>query len=99
MSKKLQTENFFPFFWFTPGVKYIAFYPSSLNGPLSIGLPSPISYVPVFNSQLSDHMNLWGRFKNLLYSLFVPIGQYLNLKGLFIADMLIGLKKKVQCIL
>uniref|UniRef100_A0A668ATL8 glucuronosyltransferase n=1 Tax=Myripristis murdjan TaxID=586833 RepID=A0A668ATL8_9TELE len=46
-----------------------AFYPGPLNGPLSIALPSPLSYVPVFNSQLSDHMDLWGRTKNLLYSL------------------------------
>ncbi|XP_041855898.1 UDP-glucuronosyltransferase 3A1-like [Melanotaenia boesemani] len=59
------------------GVQYIAFYPGTLNGPLSIALPSPVSYVPVFSSQLSDHMNLWGRAKNLFYSLLSPVGQKL----------------------
>uniref|UniRef100_UPI0037E80B80 UDP-glucuronosyltransferase 3A1-like n=1 Tax=Semicossyphus pulcher TaxID=241346 RepID=UPI0037E80B80 len=57
------------------GVNYIAFYPGSLNGPLSIALPSPVSYIPVFGSQLSDHMNLWGRAKNLLFSFLAPVGQ------------------------
>ncbi|KAJ0019737.1 hypothetical protein NQD34_007306, partial [Periophthalmus magnuspinnatus] len=59
------------------GIRYIAFYPGALNGPLSIGLPSPISYVPVFNSELTDRMNLWGRMKNLFYSLLTPVGQAL----------------------
>lgn len=59
------------------GVRYIAFYPGTLNGPLSIALPSPVSYVPVFSSQLSDHMNLWGRTKNLFYSFLAPVGQEL----------------------
>ncbi|KAI3372718.1 hypothetical protein L3Q82_023179 [Scortum barcoo] len=59
------------------GVQYIAFYPGTLNGPLSIALPSPISYIPVFSSQLSDHMNLWGRAKNLCYSFLAPVGQEL----------------------
>ncbi|KAK7933525.1 hypothetical protein WMY93_004421 [Mugilogobius chulae] len=57
------------------GIQYIAFYPGALNGPLSIALPSPVSYVPVFNSQLTDHMNLWGRMKNLFYSLLAPVDQ------------------------
>ncbi|XP_042343447.1 UDP-glucuronosyltransferase 3A1-like [Plectropomus leopardus] len=59
------------------GVRYIAFYPGTLNGPLSIALPSPVSYIPVFGSQLSDHMNLWGRAKNLFYSFLAPVGQEL----------------------
>ncbi|XP_071775662.1 UDP-glucuronosyltransferase 3A1-like [Centroberyx gerrardi] len=59
------------------GVYYVAFYPGTLNGPLSIALPSPLSCVPVFNSQLSDHMDLLDRAKNLLYSLLAPIGQEL----------------------
>lgn len=58
-----------------PGVQYIAFYPGSLNGPLSITLPSPVSYIPVFSSQLSDHMNLWGRVKNLFYATLAPVGK------------------------
>lgn len=59
----------------SPGVPYIAFYPGSLNGPLSITLPSPIASVPVFGSQLSDHMTLWGRAQNLLYSCMAPVGR------------------------
>ncbi|XP_033947409.1 UDP-glucuronosyltransferase 3A1-like [Pseudochaenichthys georgianus] len=59
------------------GVRYIAFYPGTLNGPLSIALPSPVSHVPVFSSQLSDHMSLWGRAKNLFYSVLSPVGQEL----------------------
>ncbi|XP_029366789.1 UDP-glucuronosyltransferase 3A1-like [Echeneis naucrates] len=59
------------------GVHYIAFYAAALNGPLSIALPSPVSYVPVFNSRMTDHMNLWGRAKNLFYSLLAPLGQQL----------------------
>ncbi|XP_076005507.1 UDP-glucuronosyltransferase 3A1-like isoform X2 [Genypterus blacodes] len=57
------------------GVPYIAFFASSLNGLSSIGLPSPVSYVPVFRSQLSDHMDLWDRAKNLCFSLLAPINQ------------------------
>ncbi|XP_075875619.1 UDP-glucuronosyltransferase 3A1-like [Nelusetta ayraudi] len=57
------------------GVQYIAFYPSTLNAPLSIALPSPLSYIPVFGSQLSSHMNLWGRFQNLLFSILSTVGQ------------------------
>ncbi|XP_029998397.1 UDP-glucuronosyltransferase 3A1-like [Sphaeramia orbicularis] len=59
------------------GVQYIAFYPGSLNGPLSIALPSPVSYVPVFSSELSDHMDLWGRAKNTFYSVMTPVGHTL----------------------
>ncbi|CAG09613.1 unnamed protein product, partial [Tetraodon nigroviridis] len=59
------------------GVPYIAFYPGSLNGPLSITLPSSIASVPAFGSQLSDHMTLWGRAQNLFYSLMAPVGQKL----------------------
>ncbi len=61
--------------WIPPGVQYIAFYPGTLNGPLSIALPSPVSYIPAFSSQLSDHMNLWGRVKNLFYSFLAPVGR------------------------
>nr|XP_057927261.1 UDP-glucuronosyltransferase 3A1-like [Doryrhamphus excisus] len=53
----------------------IAFYPGTLNGPLSITIPSSVSSVPVCSSQLSDHMDLWGRAKNVFYSLVGAIGQ------------------------
>ncbi|XP_068461133.1 LOW QUALITY PROTEIN: UDP-glucuronosyltransferase 3A1-like [Clinocottus analis] len=59
------------------GIQYVAFYPSTLNGPLSVALPSPVSYIPVFGSQLSDQMNLLARAKNLIYFLLAPIGQEL----------------------
>ncbi|XP_068994948.1 UDP-glucuronosyltransferase 3A1-like [Embiotoca jacksoni] len=58
-------------------VNYIAFYPGTLNGPLSIALPSPVSYIPVFSSQLSDRMDLWCRAKNLFYAFLAPVGQEL----------------------
>ncbi|XP_012591883.2 UDP-glucuronosyltransferase 3A2-like isoform X1 [Microcebus murinus] len=33
---------------------------------VDFGLPSPLSYVPVYNSLLTDHMDFWGRVKNFL---------------------------------
>ncbi|XP_037337309.2 UDP-glucuronosyltransferase 3A1-like [Pungitius pungitius] len=59
------------------GIDYIAFYPGTLNSPVSMALPSPVSYIPVFGSQLSDQMNIWGRARNVFYSLLAPIGQEL----------------------
>ncbi|XP_017655822.1 UDP-glucuronosyltransferase 3A2 isoform X2 [Nannospalax galili] len=38
----------------------------SLPASVDIGLPSPISYVPVFHSLLTDRMDFWGLVKNLL---------------------------------
>lgn len=64
----------------SPGVQYVAFYPGSLNGPLSITLPSSIASVPVFSSQLSDHMNLWERAQNLFFSFMAPVGRSVFLK-------------------
>lgn len=58
-------------------LRYVAFYPGSLNGPLSVGLPSPLSYVPVFNSELTDRMGLFGRVKNVVFSLVSPIAEML----------------------
>lgn len=76
MNKSTAVLTFYaPLFWFTLGIHYIAFYPGTLNGPLSIALPSPVSYIPVFSTQLSDHMNLWGRAKNLFYSFVAPVGK------------------------
>ncbi|XP_077377266.1 UDP-glucuronosyltransferase 3A1-like isoform X2 [Festucalex cinctus] len=57
------------------GVPYIAFYPGSLNGPLSIAIPASISSVPAFSSQLSDRMDIWGRAKNFICSLLGTVGQ------------------------
>ncbi|KAL4684021.1 hypothetical protein H8959_021715 [Pygathrix nigripes] len=44
---------------------FVAILPTRL-GSLEFGLPSPLSYVPVFHSLLTDHMDFWGRVKNLL---------------------------------
>ncbi|XP_077570680.1 UDP-glucuronosyltransferase 3A1-like [Stigmatopora nigra] len=57
------------------GVPYVAFYPGPLNGPLSLDVPGAVSWVPAFGSQLTDRMDLWGRAKNLLYSLLGTAGQ------------------------
>ncbi|XP_063050637.1 UDP-glucuronosyltransferase 3A1-like [Engraulis encrasicolus] len=59
------------------GLRYVAFYPGTLNGPVSVGLPSPLSYVPVFNSELSDQMGLLERVKNLLFSVVSPAAEEL----------------------
>ncbi|EHH26448.1 UDP-glucuronosyltransferase 3A2 [Macaca mulatta] len=39
---------------------------STSFGSLEFGLPIPLSYVPVFRSLLTDHMDFWGRVKNFL---------------------------------
>ncbi|XP_054439992.1 UDP-glucuronosyltransferase 3A1-like isoform X2 [Pteronotus mesoamericanus] len=35
-------------------------------GAKGFGLPEPVSYVPVFDSLLTDHMDFWGRVTNFL---------------------------------
>ncbi|ELW53492.1 UDP-glucuronosyltransferase 3A2 [Tupaia chinensis] len=47
------------------GKPFVSVLPSSFNA-VTFGLPSPVSYVPVFYSLLTDHMDFWGRVKNLL---------------------------------
>ncbi|XP_003925975.1 UDP-glucuronosyltransferase 3A2 isoform X2 [Saimiri boliviensis] len=44
---------------------FVAILPTSFSS-LEFGLPSPLSYVPVFHSFLTDHMDFWGRVKNVL---------------------------------
>lgn len=56
----------------------MAFNAGGLNGPLGLSLPSPVSYVPHFGSQLSHKMDFWERAKNLLFSLMAPIGERLD---------------------
>ncbi|XP_075444307.1 UDP-glucuronosyltransferase 3A1-like isoform X1 [Ascaphus truei] len=46
------------------GIPFIAFFPGMFANAAQIGIPSPLSYVPVFQSQLTDHMDFWGRVKN-----------------------------------
>nr|XP_006116827.2 UDP-glucuronosyltransferase 3A2-like [Pelodiscus sinensis] len=48
---------------------FVAVFPGTFaNGPQA-GIPSPLSYVPVFHSHLTDHMDFWCRVKNCLMSL------------------------------
>ncbi|XP_004738075.1 UDP-glucuronosyltransferase 3A2 isoform X1 [Mustela putorius furo] len=49
---------------------------SSSFGAIDIGLPNPLSYVPVFHSFLSDHMDFWGRVKNFLMFFDFSIRQW-----------------------
>ncbi|XP_034854891.1 UDP-glucuronosyltransferase 3A1-like isoform X2 [Mirounga angustirostris] len=49
---------------------------SSSFGTIDIGLPNPLSYVPVFHSFLSDHMDFWGRVKNFLMLFDFSISQW-----------------------
>ncbi|XP_075832016.1 UDP-glucuronosyltransferase 3A1-like [Microtus pennsylvanicus] len=44
---------------------FVAFLPVQFS-LLDFGLPSPLSYVPVYGSRLTDQMDFWGRVKNFL---------------------------------
>nr|XP_060483394.1 UDP-glucuronosyltransferase 3A1-like [Panthera onca] len=47
------------------GKPFVSILPSPF-GSVDLGLPNPVSYVPVFRSLLTDHMDFWGRVKNFL---------------------------------
>ncbi|XP_045421917.1 UDP-glucuronosyltransferase 3A2-like [Lemur catta] len=47
------------------GKPFVSVLPATF-GTMDFGLPSPSSYVPVFHSLLTDHMDFWGRVKNFL---------------------------------
>ncbi|XP_053557183.1 UDP-glucuronosyltransferase 3A1 [Bombina bombina] len=47
------------------GVPYIAFFPGTFANGEHIGLPTPLSYVPIFQSSLTDHMDFFERVKNI----------------------------------
>ncbi|XP_057565381.1 UDP-glucuronosyltransferase 3A2 isoform X2 [Hippopotamus amphibius kiboko] len=47
------------------GKPFVSILPSTF-GTVDFGPPSPLSYVPVFYSLLTDHMDFWGRVKNFL---------------------------------
>ncbi|XP_058163728.1 UDP-glucuronosyltransferase 3A2 isoform X2 [Dasypus novemcinctus] len=49
---------------------------SSSFGVVDFGLPRPVSYVPVFNSLLTDRMDFWGRVKNFLMSFDFSVKQW-----------------------
>uniref|UniRef100_A0A8D0R0V8 glucuronosyltransferase n=1 Tax=Sus scrofa TaxID=9823 RepID=A0A8D0R0V8_PIG len=48
-----------------PGKPFVSTLPSSF-GTVDFGLTSPLSYVPVFCSLSTDHMDFWGQVKNFL---------------------------------
>ncbi|XP_057646028.1 UDP-glucuronosyltransferase 3A1-like [Chionomys nivalis] len=45
--------------------KFVTFLPMQFSY-MNFGLPSPLSYVPVCGSSLTDQMDFWGRVKNFL---------------------------------
>ncbi|XP_052015830.1 UDP-glucuronosyltransferase 3A2-like [Apodemus sylvaticus] len=47
------------------GKQFVSFLPT-LFSFMDFGLPSPLSYVPVYGSSLTDQMDFWGRVKNFL---------------------------------
>ncbi|XP_022349267.1 UDP-glucuronosyltransferase 3A2-like isoform X4 [Enhydra lutris kenyoni] len=47
------------------GKPFVAILPTQF-GSMDHGLPIPVSYIPVFRSLLTDHMDFWGRVKNFL---------------------------------
>ncbi|TFK16312.1 cleavage and polyadenylation specificity factor subunit 2 [Platysternon megacephalum] len=55
------------------GVKY-AVFSTGLWYPAEVGAPAPLSYVPEFNSLLTDHMNLLDRIKNTVIYLLSRLG-------------------------
>ncbi|XP_056402536.1 UDP-glucuronosyltransferase 3A1-like isoform X2 [Hyla sarda] len=55
------------------GVPYIAFFPGPFMNAGKIGILGPLSYVPMFYSELTDRMDFFGRLKNTLMYLASPI--------------------------
>ncbi|GAB5567328.1 UDP-glucuronosyltransferase 3A1-like isoform X1 [Prionailurus iriomotensis] len=47
------------------GKPFVSILPTPF-GSVDLGLPNPVSYVPVFHSLLTDHMDFWGRVRNFL---------------------------------
>ncbi|XP_040194284.1 LOW QUALITY PROTEIN: UDP-glucuronosyltransferase 3A1-like [Rana temporaria] len=48
------------------GLPFIAFFPTFMANAHRVGMPSPLSYIPLFQTQLTDHMDFFGRLKNTL---------------------------------
>ncbi|KYO47450.1 2-hydroxyacylsphingosine 1-beta-galactosyltransferase isoform X2 [Alligator mississippiensis] len=55
------------------GVKF-AVFSTGLWYPAEVGAPAPLSYVPEFNSLLTDHMNFLERIKNIVVHLVSRLG-------------------------
>ncbi|NP_001005027.3 UDP glycosyltransferase 3 family, polypeptide A2 precursor [Xenopus tropicalis] len=48
------------------GIPFIATHPFALKNAWHSGIPNQLSYVPVFQTQLTDHMDFFERVKNVL---------------------------------
>ncbi|KAM5192177.1 UDP-glucuronosyltransferase 3A1-like [Mantella aurantiaca] len=48
------------------GLPFIGFFPGIMGNAIRVGMPSPLSYVPMFQTQLTDQMDFLGRLKNTL---------------------------------
>ncbi|KAM4808359.1 UDP-glucuronosyltransferase 3A1-like [Rhinophrynus dorsalis] len=49
------------------GIPFIAFHPVMFSNAIKVGLPCPLSYVPLFWSQLTDRMTFLERVKNTIF--------------------------------
>ncbi|XP_058573440.1 UDP-glucuronosyltransferase 3A2-like isoform X4 [Neofelis nebulosa] len=56
------------------GKPFVSILPTQF-GSVDHGLPSPLSYVPLFRSLLTDHMDFWGRVRNFLMFIDFSIKQ------------------------
>ncbi|XP_040194263.1 UDP-glucuronosyltransferase 3A1-like isoform X1 [Rana temporaria] len=48
------------------GLPFIAFFPGMMANADRVGMPTPLSYIPLFQTQLSDQMDFFGRLKNTM---------------------------------
>lgn len=48
----------------------------STFGTMDFGLPRPVSYVPVYYSSLTDHMDFWGRVRNFFMVFYFSIKEW-----------------------
>ncbi|XP_068107339.1 UDP-glucuronosyltransferase 3A1-like [Hyperolius riggenbachi] len=48
------------------GLPYIAFFPGIFANAYRVGMPTPLSYTPLFRTRLTDQMDIFGRLKNTL---------------------------------
>ncbi|KAM5192178.1 UDP-glucuronosyltransferase 3A1-like [Mantella aurantiaca] len=49
------------------GLPFIAFFPGIMANADRVGMPSPLSYTPLFQTHLTDQMDFFGRLKNTLH--------------------------------
>ncbi|XP_073477274.1 UDP-glucuronosyltransferase 3A1-like [Aquarana catesbeiana] len=64
------------------GLPFIAFFPTIMANAHRVGMPSPLSYSPLFQTQLTDQMDFFGRLKNTL-AFFVSLVVLKKMDSLF----------------